>query len=952
LKRALALIIVFLLIFSFFASISQAGTKTEYQQKSPLSATEEAVIYTILMQYKLANIGENLASDVTVETYLFDDLKGWANQEILNEQVKIDGNPIFPPVTRTPDYRTSKISVGDLLPGETKTITITQTVKVRSVYFDVKPEDVGTAFPPEVEKYTLPIKDLFESDSNEIKEFAKEIVGKETNPYIKAKLILEKVMEYLTWEWQIEEHSALWAYRSRKGDCTEHANLLIALMRAAGIPAKAVVGYGFIPLYTGRASMVEGGLDLEPLGHAWAIIYLPNIGWVPVDAVWPEKIGSFAEADYRHIVGAVTGGEGVVQDGSIIWPGPGSFSLSWYGPTTLEGSFSGAIIPEVFIEPELKMLSQTDGGLSLALTIRNIGRQSVSNLNASIVIDPTYFEIIPAFHHINNLPVGSQVEENFEVIAKKTVYGEQVFIPRVVFNSAYGTFQAKGIPLILLVKIEVEISAEITNIDVFGKFKAGEKVPVTVTIKNIGNTKSTFYVNGSLIDSVGKLYSNDFPAKEVILEAGAEGKVTLEWVVDMSTPAGEYDARVAVWKGRTGDKLVERLDIKEKVKAFEVVPDGFDYDALEWINVIEARELIPRDEDMSEVIIAIIDSYLDPDIWEYIESKGGNIALYVRPSQYFDWWSLQWKWKYEVADNPNLIPFVPLGISHGSQVTSVAWQVAPKAKLMFFDISPEIFGPASIEERVEKSLQWIIDHMNEYDVDIISMSLGTNKSQEWEIIRDEINELHNRFGVFIIASGGNRDVREYIYPASFDEVVSIGGIFDDEDGFLTYAISKRFNYPGYRITESIYMEFTEHPYEPRKSPLHKPPGSTYNDKIDFVAPYFDVEVLTFYRRGNQEGIGDVYVGWSDGTSFSAPMVAGVAALTFHAYYKLFKLEPKPITIYEALKQTAEIDPTTPNVVPKPQINGKTYDVVQRNDYVGWGCIDAYDAIVFIMKGEK
>jgi subtilisin family serine protease len=215
------------------------------------------------------------------------------------------------------------------------------------------------------------------------------------------------------------------------------------------------------------------------------------------------------------------------------------------------------------------------------------------------------------------------------------------------------------------------------------------------------------------------------------------------------------------------------------------------------------------------------------------------------------------------------------------------------------------------------------------------------------IFKDEIERLYNEFGVIFVASAGNKDHEEYLYPASFDEVISVGGIFDDPDGYLTRAISKRFNigYSGSRVTDSKVMEYSEY-WEPK--PENRPFGSTYNDKIDFVAPMYDLEFLAPNNLGNQPGTSDVTPTTASGTSGSAPMVAGVAALVFHTYYKKFGREPTPQTIYEVLKQTAETQ-SIEHETPKPVIRGKAYDVVRWNKYVGWGCIDAYDAILYVME---
>jgi len=482
-----------------------------------------------------------------------------------------------------------------------------------------------------------------------------------------------------------------------------------------------------------------------------------------------------------------------------------------------------------------------------------------------------------------------------------------------------------------------------------GKFKANDTILANLTVKNTGDVKWTFYVNGSLVDSVSGLYSIDFPHKEITLDPGAIGTVSLEWVVGMSTPAAEYDTKVAIWKDKFDGRLVDVLDVKEKLRALEVVPDGFDYDALEWVNVVEARELIPENEDMSEVLVAVIDTGIDPDVWEYIEERGGDIALYVRIEKYWEWWDvfhLFPKFRYIIANDPQSPNVRDHGLGHGSSVASVIFQVAPKVSIIMFDVADLDRNGRYLGidfSRVESALQWIVDNMGQYDIDIISMSIGIDRKPSE--LQDEIKTLYEKYGVNLFASAGNEDRNKYFYPASFDEVISVGGIFDDPDGFLTLASAGKFKteYSGLRVTESKYKEFRQE---------FEAIGSTYNDKLDFVAPMFDVEVLWFKRNGNQPGTDDVDVISADGTSFSTPIAVGTAALAFHAYYERFEMEPSPSLIYETLKQTAETYPSIQDTTPRPILNGKVYDVVYKSDYVGWGCVDAYDAVTYIIKMEE
>lgn len=70
--------------------------------------------------------------------------------------------------------------------------------------------------------------------------------------------------------------SAKQAYLERKGDCTEHAALFVALARAAGLPARNVGGIVFV-------SDADDGMWGY---HAWAEVWLGE--WVPVDTTVKE----------------------------------------------------------------------------------------------------------------------------------------------------------------------------------------------------------------------------------------------------------------------------------------------------------------------------------------------------------------------------------------------------------------------------------------------------------------------------------------------------------------------------------------------------------------------------------------------------------------------------------------------------------------------------------------
>ena len=412
------------------------------QPLASADGAEKASVYSVTMNYGFQNTGPGQAKNVNARIYLFDNISGWANQQILSEQIDFDGTRIFPTISRTEDNRWTTVSVGDISEGSSKPISITQTLKVSDVEFSINPSAVGTSFPPDVQTYTSSVSGLFESDNPAIQALANQIVGNETNPYLKAKRILENVIAYLQYERQTEEHSALWAYNSKKGDCTEFSNLFIALARAVGIPAKAISGFGYLPLY----SLAGTGTSVTEIGHAWAIAYLPNYGWVPVDAVWPEGVGSFGKLDYDHIVAAATSGDGVVKNGRIMWPGAGNTSYTWEyvgAKPTVNLTWGGQIAPEVFIEPTLSTASVVqDSILKFYVTVKNSGRQNVTNLQVELSADNTYFEV-PAAQSISSLAAGNNQVLTFDVKVKGGVENSTV-TAHVTYDSSYGTFLAEG----------------------------------------------------------------------------------------------------------------------------------------------------------------------------------------------------------------------------------------------------------------------------------------------------------------------------------------------------------------------------------------------------------------------------------------------------------------------------------------------------------------------------
>jgi hypothetical protein len=129
----------------------------------------------------------------------------------------------------------------------------------------------------EVKRYLQPT-DMAQSDDPSVVAEAKRIVGNETNAMLAAQKIVNAVFESIDKEAGVRgSATALEVLQNGAGDCTEHAVLVVALMRAAGIPARTV---------NGIVLAADGGGNGVAGYHAWAEIWLGR--WIGVDATVDE----------------------------------------------------------------------------------------------------------------------------------------------------------------------------------------------------------------------------------------------------------------------------------------------------------------------------------------------------------------------------------------------------------------------------------------------------------------------------------------------------------------------------------------------------------------------------------------------------------------------------------------------------------------------------------------
>jgi len=401
----------------------------------PLVSAEEptrSVIYRVQKVYQVPNHSSNTATNVVATIYVFDNRSGWASQQVLSEQIEVSDPSASYEILRTEDNRVARVSLGTIYSGASKTITIIQTVKVDYVDLEIDPNAVQGNIPAGLIEYTQSIPHLWESDDPTIENKALELTENQPNFYYKAKQIFDFVKGYLTYVQMGPEHSALWAYTNRSGDCSEFTHLFIALARAAGIPAKFVSGYGYDP---------TKGNEFEQMGHAFAFAYLPNVEWIPVDEVWSRPEGEFGKLSYDHLIQLTSDGKNLVRGTQIKIPSDKtSYSYIGLNPNiALEET--AEITREVAVETALSAAPQIQNRTwSFYVTVKNVGTRTIENMRVELQVDANYFEG-PAAENISGLESGNNQVITFEVGVKASVENSPIQA-LVTYDNPYGTFAA------------------------------------------------------------------------------------------------------------------------------------------------------------------------------------------------------------------------------------------------------------------------------------------------------------------------------------------------------------------------------------------------------------------------------------------------------------------------------------------------------------------------------
>ena len=198
--------------------------------------------------------------------------------------------------------------------GTTQTVTIDYRVTVNELSFDLsacKGQLPGDFLQPELH---------IESDNPQIVALAGKLSQGKSSVCQQVRAFYDYIGNTLVYTYNGQNWGAQAALGPMGADCTEYTDLLIALSRASGVPAR---------YFEGLLYLDKGTTALAQTEHAWPDVYLPVAGWVALDPTLGRALVNrdpyFAHYTPDHIIVTEGVNPSVLRGGDywthLYWPG-------------------------------------------------------------------------------------------------------------------------------------------------------------------------------------------------------------------------------------------------------------------------------------------------------------------------------------------------------------------------------------------------------------------------------------------------------------------------------------------------------------------------------------------------------------------------------------------------------------------------------------------------------
>ena len=232
------------------------------------------------------------------------------------------------PLTVERDADGNYLAMYELAANEQRDIRLTGVIHVTQ-HETTRSSSAGIDQIPEAirDTYTGPLP-FWPADDDFLAGVAREVIAAAGNPtsvYAQALALYDYVTTTLTYstdrlqQGDVVRFGALKALQeAEQAVCMEYTDLLVTLARSVGIPAREVDGYAYTPDVAYLPTIGD-------VLHAWVELYIPPVGWVPVDPTWgstTEGVDYFNRFDVNHIYFSIKGLDSE-------WPYPaGAYKLS------------------------------------------------------------------------------------------------------------------------------------------------------------------------------------------------------------------------------------------------------------------------------------------------------------------------------------------------------------------------------------------------------------------------------------------------------------------------------------------------------------------------------------------------------------------------------------------------------------------------------------------------
>lgn len=294
-------IFIFLVIATFVINIFPAGSTLHREQNlcEEVSLTGKQCLSEWIPSYRWRARNIKVRFTETVEntgnysvniTVYIPKPRSLFSQEI-NEPIKY--NPI-PDGVKTDRWGQEVVYYNEIIaPGHNLTLSGEINATIYSIRYILLPWLISDEIPMDIKtKYTADDTKYQINDSC-IQNIVEKVVGDTNNILLKAVKLHNYVGNHLEYVLDDRWDDAPTVLQRGNGSCSEYCFVYIALLRAAGIPARYMGGTVF---YKNEIPCVD------QIFHRIVEVYLPSYGWIPVDPTWDaySKIPYFYVGAYEN----------------------------------------------------------------------------------------------------------------------------------------------------------------------------------------------------------------------------------------------------------------------------------------------------------------------------------------------------------------------------------------------------------------------------------------------------------------------------------------------------------------------------------------------------------------------------------------------------------------------------------------------------------------------------